>query len=54
MTGLDLVARLCGGNLQHCQVGSCEITLDPGPIKAGQFVADTGTAGSVVKFYACL
>ncbi|RUS70977.1 hypothetical protein EGW08_021259 [Elysia chlorotica] len=47
MTGLNLVARLCGGNLQHCQVGSCEITLDPGPIQAGQFVADTGTAGSI-------
>lgn len=47
MTGLDLVARLCGGNLQHCQVGSCEITLDPGSIGSGHFVADTGTAGSI-------
>ncbi|KAH9500656.1 hypothetical protein Btru_077219 [Bulinus truncatus] len=47
MTGLQLVASLCNGKLDKCFIGSVEITLDPGPIQAGQFVADTKTAGSI-------
>ncbi|CAL1535566.1 unnamed protein product [Lymnaea stagnalis] len=47
MTGLNLIASLCSGKLEKCAVGSCEITMDPGPIRAGHFVADTKTAGSI-------
>ncbi|XP_013083897.2 RNA 3'-terminal phosphate cyclase-like isoform X1 [Biomphalaria glabrata] len=47
MTGLQLVASLCNGKLDKCRLGSLEITLDPGPIQSGQFLADTKTAGSI-------
>jgi len=47
MAGLDLISRLCSGTLEGCQVGSCEVTFDPGQIGQGNFVADTHTAGSI-------
>ncbi|XP_059144885.1 RNA 3'-terminal phosphate cyclase-like [Physella acuta] len=47
LSGLSLIANLCGGRLENGSVGSCEITLKPGPIGAGQFIADTKTAGSI-------
>ncbi|BFZ16850.1 hypothetical protein BsWGS_19889 [Bradybaena similaris] len=47
LSGLELIAKLCAGKLDKCAVGSCEITLDPGPIMSGEFVADTKTAGSI-------
>ncbi|KAK7889159.1 hypothetical protein WMY93_024719 [Mugilogobius chulae] len=47
MSGLQLVSELCGGTLQGAAMGSTDISLSPGKIKAGNFTADTHTAGSV-------
>ncbi|XP_076439997.1 RNA 3'-terminal phosphate cyclase-like [Babylonia areolata] len=47
LTGLKLIAELCGGKLVGDQVGSSEITFQPGQIKAGSYRADTKTAGSI-------
>ena len=46
LAGLQLVAEVCGGELQGGKVGSCEVTLIPGPIRSGRFEANPGTAGS--------
>uniref|UniRef100_A0A1E1XGJ8 RNA 3'-terminal phosphate cyclase n=1 Tax=Amblyomma aureolatum TaxID=187763 RepID=A0A1E1XGJ8_9ACAR len=48
LTGIALVRDICGGRLQNAHIGSTEITLYPGPIRGGEYTADTGTAGSVV------
>jgi RNA 3'-terminal phosphate cyclase (ATP) len=47
-TGLQLVAALCCGVLDGAQQRSSAITLTPTrPPRAGDYVADTTTAGSV-------
>ncbi|CAN7998708.1 unnamed protein product, partial [Ixodes hexagonus] len=48
LTGLKLVRDICGGRLENAAIGSTEVTFHPGPIRGGEFSADTGTAGSVV------
>lgn len=48
LTGITLVKDICGGRLEQAFIGSTEVTLYPGPIRGGDFSADTGTAGSVV------
>ncbi|XP_038069258.1 RNA 3'-terminal phosphate cyclase-like [Patiria miniata] len=48
LSGLQLVRDLCSGELIGGSVGSTEITFIPSKIKAGRYVADTKTAGSVV------
>ena len=49
LTGLQLVAKLCGGSLVGGAVGSSDVTLTPGAaVQAGEHTADTGTAGSCV------
>ncbi|XP_022097179.1 RNA 3'-terminal phosphate cyclase-like [Acanthaster planci] len=48
LSGLQLVRDICWGELPGGSVGSTEITLIPSAIKAGRYVADTKTAGSVV------
>ncbi|XP_014665922.1 PREDICTED: RNA 3'-terminal phosphate cyclase-like [Priapulus caudatus] len=47
LMGIQLVRDLCQGQLDRAQVGSTEVTFWPGKLKAGRFVADTKTAGSV-------
>ncbi|XP_062869320.1 RNA 3'-terminal phosphate cyclase [Trichomycterus rosablanca] len=47
LSGLELVRDMCDGNLEGAKVGSSEITLTPGKIKCGNYLADTHTAGSV-------
>lgn len=45
MTGLCLLADLCGGSLKGATVGSTEVTFHPRTVTGGDFVADTKTAG---------
>lgn len=45
LTGLQLIADLCGGRLIGGNIGSTEIALHPGHMKSGSFTADTQTAG---------
>ncbi|KAJ0065736.1 hypothetical protein NL108_017567, partial [Boleophthalmus pectinirostris] len=47
LSGLQLVSELCGGALQGAALGSTDISLSPGRIQAGNYTADTQTAGSV-------
>ncbi|XP_036443052.1 RNA 3'-terminal phosphate cyclase [Colossoma macropomum] len=47
LSGLQLIRDMCDGNLEGATVGSSEITLTPGKIKCGNYIADTQTAGSV-------
>ncbi|ELT99109.1 hypothetical protein CAPTEDRAFT_183136 [Capitella teleta] len=47
LTGLQLIADLCGGRLIGGNIGSTEIALHPGHMKSGSFTADTQTAGSI-------
>lgn len=51
LTGLQLIRDICGGRLEGGQVGSTEITFYPAQIKSGRFIADTGTAGSVMLLF---
>lgn len=45
LSGLQLVSDLCSGRLQGGSIGSSEISLRPGTIRAGKHTADTQTAG---------
>lgn len=47
LTGLQLIAEICGGRLTGARVGSTEITFQPGQIQSGSYRADTKTAGSI-------
>uniref|UniRef100_A0A8C6T706 RNA 3'-terminal phosphate cyclase n=1 Tax=Neogobius melanostomus TaxID=47308 RepID=A0A8C6T706_9GOBI len=47
MSGLQLVSELCGGTLQGAAMSSTDISFNPGKIQAGNYTADTHTAGSV-------
>uniref|UniRef100_A0AAX7T0H9 RNA 3'-terminal phosphate cyclase n=1 Tax=Astatotilapia calliptera TaxID=8154 RepID=A0AAX7T0H9_ASTCA len=47
LTGLQLVSDLCSGSLQGASIGSTDISLTPGKTRAGNYTADTQTAGSV-------
>ncbi|XP_013790831.1 RNA 3'-terminal phosphate cyclase-like isoform X1 [Limulus polyphemus] len=51
LTGLQLVRDLCGGRLKGGEIGSTDISFYPGPVKSGEFVANTGTAGSVMLLF---
>ncbi|XP_076326575.1 RNA 3'-terminal phosphate cyclase-like [Tachypleus tridentatus] len=51
LTGLQLVRDLCGGQLKGGEIGSTDISFYPGPVKSGEFVANTGTAGSVMLLF---
>eukprot|EP00798_Chlamydomonas_sp_ICE-L_P021248 gene21246-28164_t len=44
LTGLQLVERLCGGQIEGCELRSTAISLEPGRLTCGQYVADTKTA----------
>ncbi|KAJ0032839.1 hypothetical protein NQD34_002920 [Periophthalmus magnuspinnatus] len=45
LSGLQLVSELCGGTLHGAALGSTDISLSPGRIRAGSHTADTQTAG---------
>ena len=47
LTGLQLVKDLCQGALEGASEDSTEIAFHPGELSAGDYVADTKTAGSV-------
>lgn len=47
LESLRLVCDVCQGSLTNDYVRSKEITLTPGPVHPGGFVADPGTPGSV-------
>ncbi|XP_061540507.1 RNA 3'-terminal phosphate cyclase isoform X2 [Phycodurus eques] len=47
LSGLQLVSDMCAGVLQGGAVGSTDVSLTPGKIRAGNYTADTHTAGSV-------
>ncbi|XP_037090891.1 RNA 3'-terminal phosphate cyclase-like [Pollicipes pollicipes] len=47
LAGLRLVAEMCDGVLTGDAIGSSEVSFRPGQIRAGDFTAETGTAGSV-------
>ncbi|XP_064385885.1 RNA 3'-terminal phosphate cyclase-like isoform X2 [Halichondria panicea] len=47
LTGIELLAQMCGGRLKGEGIGSSEVTLCPQAIRGGHFTADTRTAGSV-------
>ncbi|KAM9797681.1 RNA 3'-terminal phosphate cyclase isoform 3-T3 [Syngnathus typhle] len=47
LSGLQLVSDMCGGVLRGGAIGSANVSLTPGKIRAGKYTADTRTAGSV-------
>jgi len=47
LTGMSLVARMCGGELVGCCKGSTEASLAPSAIRSGAYSCDTKTAGAV-------
>ena len=44
-SGLRLVSEMCGGQLTGDAIDSTEVTFRPGPVTAGDYTAETGTAG---------
>jgi len=47
LNGILLLRDICNGKLIGDEIGSTEINLKPGPLTFGNYIADTGTAGSV-------
>jgi RNA 3'-terminal phosphate cyclase (ATP) len=47
LTACKAVRNVCRGTLSHADVGSTELSFDPGPIVGGKYEFDIGTAGSV-------
>ena len=47
LTGMRLIQEMCCGQLSGDQVGSQYVTLLPGMLQGGNYVADIGTAGYV-------
>ncbi|XP_046395374.1 RNA 3'-terminal phosphate cyclase [Ischnura elegans] len=47
IAGLQLVRDICGGTLIGGEIGSTEITFNPGKIQGGHYKADPKTAGSI-------
>jgi len=47
VSGLSLIRDLTGGQLDGCVLGSSMITFRPGQLRAGDYSADTKTAGAV-------
>ena len=39
-------AEICGAEVSGDEIGSSEVTFSPGPVKAGEYSFDIGTAGS--------
>jgi len=51
LTGIELICDICGGKLTGGKVSSTEIVFKPGNVKAGNYLADTHTAGWVILMY---
>lgn len=47
LTACKAVRNVCRGTLSHAEVGSTELTFEPGPIVGGRYEFDIGTAGAV-------
>ena len=47
LTACKAVRNICRGTLSHAEVGSTELTFEPGEIVGGKYEFDIGTAGSV-------
>ena len=47
MAAVRLVADMCGASVEGLSPGSQEISFSPGPLKAGSYTAEVGTAGSI-------
>ena len=47
LAAVHLAAQLCGAKLGGDRLHSTELTFEPGPLKAGRFSVDIGTAGSM-------
>ena len=47
MTALKVLSSLCNGYVEGLQLGSTEVTFNPGKLKPGSYKFDVGTAGSV-------
>ncbi|KAH3695304.1 hypothetical protein DPMN_082761 [Dreissena polymorpha] len=45
LTGIQLICDICGGKLTGGKVGSTEIVFQPSKVRAGNYLADTHTAG---------
>jgi RNA 3'-terminal phosphate cyclase (ATP) len=48
LCGLRLLADISGAQAAGLEVGSTSVTFSPKSLKGGEFLADTGTAGSIV------
>jgi RNA 3'-terminal phosphate cyclase (ATP) len=46
LTALNAIAEICGGHVTGAELGSPEITLRPGSVRAGNYVFSVGSAGS--------
>ena len=46
LTALNAVAEICGGKTSGAELGSGEVTLTPGCIRAGKYEYSVGSAGS--------
>ncbi|XP_028169211.1 RNA 3'-terminal phosphate cyclase-like, partial [Ostrinia furnacalis] len=47
LKGIELVGEMCQARVRGASIGSTEIEFTPGPLRGGQYEADTHTAGSV-------
>ncbi len=47
LTCVKAVAEICGADVSAVEVGSGDLSFRPGPIRAGEYRFDIGTAGSV-------
>lgn len=46
LRAVQAAGALCGARVRGAELGSLEITLEPGPVRSGRFELDVGTAGS--------
>jgi RNA 3'-phosphate cyclase len=47
LTAVRAVAELCGANVTHVGLGAAEFDFCPGPLRAGRYDWDVGTAGCI-------
>ncbi|CAL1276922.1 unnamed protein product [Larinioides sclopetarius] len=51
LSGVNVVRDITNGRLIGAEVGSTEITFYPGDITGGKYIADPGTAGSIMLLF---
>ena len=47
LTGIIAAAQLCNAKVSGAEIGSTELTFEPGKIRFGKFKFDVGTAGAI-------